>query len=78
MWSLEILWEDHLKKVLSLLAMAAVALSFPAAVNAATKKKGDGAANPAATAGMNQPKKVLPQKGLRTNCGGANKMSGRC
>jgi hypothetical protein len=64
-----------LNKVLSLFAVAAFALSFSTAVDAATKKKGELAANPAATAGMHQPKKVVPQKSLRTNCGGANKMT---
>ena len=67
-----------MNKVLSLFAVAALALSFSAAVNAAPRKKADGTAGPAATARMHQPKKVVPQKGLRTNCGGASKMSGRC
>jgi len=69
-------WEDQLNKALSVVAIA-LALAFSLTANAATKK-GDGAANAGATAGMHQPKKVAHQKRLRTICGSSSKMSGSC
>jgi hypothetical protein len=64
-----------LKKVLSVIAIAALALSFSITANAATKK-GDGVT--AAGVGMHQPKKAVYQKRLRTICGARSKMSGAC
>jgi hypothetical protein len=70
------LWEDHLSKVLSLAAIALLALSFSTAANAVTKKKADGAV--AAAPGMHQPKNAVYQKRMRTICGSHAKMTGRC
>jgi len=69
--------EGKLKKVVSFVAVAALALSFSATANAAPKR-GDGVVNAGATGGMHQPKKAIYQKRLRTICGSASKMSGRC
>jgi hypothetical protein len=66
-----------LNKVLSVVAIAALALAFSATANAATKK-GDGVANAGPMNGMHQPKKAVYQKRLRTICGPRSKMSGAC
>jgi hypothetical protein len=55
-----------LKKTLSVIAIAILALSFSISANAVTKK-GDGVT--AAGVGMHQPKKAVYQKRLRTICG---------
>ncbi|HET7122904.1 MAG TPA: hypothetical protein VFI51_02220 [Bradyrhizobium sp.] len=64
-----------MKKTLSVIAIAILALSFSISANAVTKK-GDGVT--AAGVGMHQPKKAVYQKRLRTICGARSKMSGAC